>query len=80
MLGSSGTCPRCYSYPMRPYRISLGGDAKPRKLLLAEVPFPAPSTLVQRSLQTLSKHAGAGQRGHQERGAASAERGCHVTR
>lgn len=53
MLGSSGTCPRCYSYPICPYRISLGGDATPRELLLAEVPFPVPSTLVQRSLQTL---------------------------
>lgn len=64
MLGSSGTCPRCDFYPMCPYRISLGGEATPSELLLAEVLLPAPSMLVQRSLQTLSKHPGAGQRGH----------------
>lgn len=64
MLGSSGTCPCCDSYPMCPYRISLGGDAMPQKLLLAEVPFPMQATLVQRSLQTLCKHPSAGQKGH----------------
>ena len=63
MLGSSGTCPRLYLHPMCPYRISLGGDATARNLLLAEVPFPMQSTLVQRSLQTLSKHPTAGQGG-----------------
>lgn len=64
MLGSSGTRPRLYLQPMCPYGISLGGDATPQNLLLAEVPFPKQSKLVQRSWQTLSKHPTAGQGGH----------------
>lgn len=60
MLGSSGTHSRLYLHPMCPYRISLGGDATAQNLLLAEVPFPMQSKLVQRSLQTLSKHPTAG--------------------
>lgn len=63
MLGSSGTCPHLYLHHMCPYRISLGGDATARNLLLAEVPFPMQSKLVQRSLQTLSKHPTARQGG-----------------
>ena len=63
MLGSSGTRPRLCLHPMCPYGLSLGGDATAQNLLLAEVPFPMQPELVQRSLQTLSKHPAAGQGG-----------------
>lgn len=61
MLGSPGTCPHLYLHPMCPYRKSLMGDATAQSLLLAEIPFPVQSRLVQRSLQTLSKHPRTGQ-------------------
>lgn len=64
MLGRSGTCPCLYLHPTCPYGISLGGGATPQNLLLAEIPFPKQSKLVQRSRQTLSKHPTAGQGGH----------------
>lgn len=63
MLGSSGTCCNLYLHPIRPYGLSLGGNATAQTPLPAEVPFPVQSKLVQRSLQTLSKHPMAGQGG-----------------
>lgn len=78
MLGSSGTCPHLYLHHMCPYRISLGGDATARNLLLAEVPFPMQSMLVQRSCRHSPSTLQLGREDAQQHGAASAERGSRV--
>lgn len=63
MLGSSGSRPHLCSHPMCPYGAAPGGDATAPHPPLAEVPFPGRPKLVQRSVQTLSKHPRAGQGG-----------------